>query len=220
MVTWAGALVETRGRADLAAVAAKHRIELIDVDVSAPWLLIHCNVNFAHLNPPQFAEALSRELHTTVIGFFLQSSASVEEIQHWEEGRLVRKLEYTADAGGWIINLGSAQGWEPSYFFPENAGVEEGQDWPLNLHDELTDEDLARYRRARDQKDASAIMDLLSAGSPWSILRLFDHFGVDPKKPGARFTPPANWKPWLIAAGIVAFLIAAVVLGALFPLPR
>src|SRR6187549_1718126 len=107
MVTWAGALVETRGRDDLPALVAKHRIELADYDASAPWLLVWSGVNFAHLTPPRFIEALSRELHAQVIGFFLQSTASVEEIQHFGDGKLVRKLEYSHDQGGWITQFGS-----------------------------------------------------------------------------------------------------------------
>lgn len=215
MTTWAGALVETRGQADLASIAARHRIALVDFAATAPWLLVHADVNRASLNPPRFAEELSRELQTTVIGFFLQSTASVEQIEHWEDGRLLRKLEYSGDGGGWITQQGSPQLWESAYFFAEDEGTDEGENWPHNLGDELTDEDLARYERARDQKDATPIMDLLSGGSSWSIHRLCKHFSVDPNKPGARFTPPTNWKPRLILAGIVALFIAMFLLGAL-----
>jgi hypothetical protein len=215
MTTWAGALVETRGRGELAALAARHRIALVDFDAMAPWLLVQVDVNFANLNVPGFAEELSRELHTNVVGFFLQSTASIEQIEHWQDGRLLRKLEYSGDEGGWIRQQGSPQTWESAYFFEEGEGTNEGETWPNNLRDELTDEELDRYERARDRKDATPIMDLLSGGSPWSIHRLCTHFGVDPDKPGARFTPPTNWKPRLIAAGIVVFLIGAFLLGAL-----
>jgi hypothetical protein len=215
MTTWAGALVETRGREDLAGIFAKHRITLADYDPTLPWLLIDVDVNFAHLNPPKFAEELSNELHARIIGFFLQSTASVEQIEHWEDGRLLRKLEYSADEGGWLTQFGSQQPWEPAYFFADDEGVEEGENWPLNLGDEVTDEELARYKRAREQKDAAPIMDLLSGGSAWSIHRLCAHFGVDPAKPGARFTPPTNWKPRLIRAGVILLFVGMSLLGAL-----
>lgn len=217
MATWAGALVETRGRGrdELAAIFAQHRITLADYDTTLPWLLVDVHINFAHLNPPKFAEKLSSELHTNVLGFFLQSTASVEQLEHWQNGQLLRKLEYSADEGGWITQFGSQQAWEPAYFFADDEGIEEGENWPLNLGDELSDEALARYKRAREQKDAAPIMDLLSGGSAWSIHRLCEHLGVNPSQPGARFTPPTNWKPRLILAGIILLFVGMFLMGAL-----
>jgi hypothetical protein len=209
MATWAGALVKTGGCGDLAAIAANHRITI--EKPTTPWLLVQAD---AGLYPPPFAEALSRELKTTIIAFFLQSAASVEQVEHWESGRLVRKLEYSGDGGGWITQEGSPQAWEAAYFFAEDEGTGDAEKWPHNLGDELTDDEIARYERAKQRGDATSIMDLVSGGSAWSIHRLCAHFGVDAAEPGARFSPPTSWRSRLIALAIVAFLVGLVLVGA------
>ena len=208
MTTWTGAIVETKDRADLTAVLARHRITL--KGGPAPWTLVHGNVNLASLRPPAFAETLSRQLHATVVGFFLQSTASVEEIEHWEDGKLLRKLAYTGDGGGWVAREGTPQGWEGAYFFPAKTYAVDGSVWPPNLRDELTDDDLARYGHARASRDPSTIMDLLFGGSPDAIGRLIRYFGVDPSRPGAIYVPPTNWKPWAIAAAVVTVFLGAI----------
>ncbi len=213
MTTWAGAIVETRGRADFPALAALHRITV--TGAVTPWVLVQGDVTFAALGPPVFAEALSRELQGTVLAFFVQSTASVEQLEHWEKGQLVRKLQYTGDAGGWVTRQGTPQAWESVYFFADDEGTAEDMAWPLNLGDELSDEQLARYERARVAKDASGILDLLQGGSVWQLHRLCEHYGLDPGKPGARYTPPRSWKPWLLAAAVLAFLGGMVLLAAL-----
>jgi hypothetical protein len=213
MSTWAGAIVETHDRADFAAVAAKYRIA-ISGDVT-PWILVEGETNFASLCPPAFAEALSRELQCTVIAFFLQSTASVEEVEHWDNGKLLRKLQYSHDGGGWLTHSGTPQAWEPKYFFADDEGTREGATWPSNLGDEVTDEEIARYERARAANDATAILDLLSGGSARGIHRLCKHFGVRPDAAGARYTPATSWKPRIILAAIVLFFVGMVLLGAL-----
>jgi hypothetical protein len=211
MATWAGALVKTGGGGDFAAIAVKHRIAI--AERVGPWLLVQAD---AGLHPPRLAEDLSRDLQSTVIAFFVQSAASVEQIEHWENGRLLRKLEYSGDGGGWITQDGAPQAWEAAYFFAEDRGTGEGQEWPHNLGDELGEEDIARYERAKKQGDATSIMDLVSGGSAWPLHRLCAHFGVDPDRPGARVTaPPTRWRPRLIVLAILAFLVGMFLLGAL-----
>ncbi len=75
MTTWAAALVKASGNGELATTAAHHGIAIIDA--GTPWLLVQVDVNFGSLHPPKFEEALSRELQTTVIAFFLQRDAIV-----------------------------------------------------------------------------------------------------------------------------------------------
>ena len=58
-------------------------------------------------------------------------------------------------------------------------------------------------------------MHLLSAGDAWSIERLLRQFGVDPKKPGAHYTPPKNRKPMLLFAGVIVFLVVSALFGVL-----
>lgn len=212
MGTWVGAIVETHGRADFPAIAAKHRIAA--PEAVKPWVLVDGYFGLSTLVPPLFAEALSRDLQGTVIAFFVQETASVEQIEHWENGQLMRKLEHS-DSGGWVTQQGTPRDWEPVYFFAEDEGTAEGQKWPLNLDDELTDEELARYNRARAQRDASGIMDLLRGGSAWQLERLCAHFGLNPRQPDARYTPPKTWKLQIIVAAIIVFLVGSFLLGIL-----
>ncbi len=213
MSTWAGAIVDTRGSSEFATVAAKYRI-VVTREVT-PWVLVECDTNFASLCPPVFAEALSRELQTTVIAFFLQTAASVEDVEHWEHGKLLRKLQYSQDGGGWITHSGSAQAWEPQYFFADDEGAAGDANWPSNLDEGATDEEIARYGHARAANDATAILDLLSGGSARGIHRLCKQFGVSPDAAGGRYTPPTNWRLRIIVAAIALFFVGLFLLGAL-----
>ncbi|MBK6919948.1 MAG: hypothetical protein IPH07_21300 [Deltaproteobacteria bacterium] len=211
MSTWIGAIIDGAPPAELRAAAARHRI-VLDVE-DQPRLLVQAEVRLGALGLPPFAKAISEELGCTVLAFAVQTAASVEEIEQWESGRLVRKLQYAADQGGWITREGEPQPWESTYFFADEEGTEEGKSWPGNLGDEITDEDLARYDRARAARDASGIMDLLSGGSAGSIDRLCRDFGVDPRRPGGIYRPPTNWKPRIVIAAIVLALVGAFILG-------
>jgi hypothetical protein len=213
MATWVGAIVETLGRADFSKIVADHRIAIHGP--LTPWVLIETEVKLSSLGLPAFAETLSRELRSSVIGFALQTTASVEQIEHWNDGQLVRKLDYVGDEGGWITQAGKPQEWEREYFFASDESTAEGAKWPLNLGDELTEEERARYHRAKAAGDASSIMDLLTAGSGWGLRRLCGHFGVDPERPAARYTPPPNWKLRIVAIAVAAFLGGMWLLGAL-----
>lgn len=211
MATWIGALVETRDHADLAALLAEHHIEM--VGPSAPWILVHCDAGLSHLHLPDFAEALSLKLDASVIGFLVQTTGGVEQIEHWQAGKLVRKLEYSGDAGGWVTQAGTPQPWERAYFFAEDESTAEDGTWPSNLGDELTDDERARYECARAAQDASGIMDLLVGASLWPLQRLCRHFGVDPCQPAAQNFPRKSWKPRVVLAAVAVFLAGMLLLG-------
>jgi hypothetical protein len=215
MSTWAGAIVENRGRADFVDVCALHGIT-VEGPVT-PWVLVECDVGFSSLHPPAFAESLSRALDGAVIAFFMQTAASVEQLEHWDRGRAVRRLTYSGDEGGWIVREGEPRAWEPVFFFGDGEGVGEGEEWPLNLGDELSDEDLARYQRARAARDAGPVLDLLSGGSVWPLFRVCTHLGVDPKHPGGRYRVQRRSRPWLLLLG-VAVLVGALILMMRHPL--
>ncbi|WP_394831579.1 hypothetical protein LVJ94_34205 [Pendulispora rubella] len=216
MATWAGAIVETCGQRDFASITAKYGVTVTG-DVT-PRLLIEGDLRITRgLGPPIFAEALSRDLQGTVIAFFVQTGASVAQIEHWEKGELVRKLEHweAEDRAGWGTQTGTPQVWEASYFFDDGEGTADDARWPSNLRDELTDDEMARYEHARAMKDASSILDLLSDGSPRSIRRLCLHFGVDPDTPGARYTPPPSWRLRIVVAAVAALFVGAILAAAL-----
>lgn len=212
MSTWVGALVETKQRKDLAPLLAKHGITLSGE--AGAWLLVQpTSLRIGHLGPPPMAETLSRELDTRVIAFALQTTASVEELEVWESGRRVRHL--ACSEGEWTTFEGAAQAWEGAYFFADGQGVDGEEEWPDNLRDEVTDEELARYRKARKKRDASTVMDMLLGGSADGLLRLCVHLGVDPDEPGAGYDLPKSHNPRLVVAAIVVFLIGMFVLGML-----
>lgn len=204
MSTWAGAIVETRSESDLRKVAQAHQITI--ESVQSGWQLIDSKVGMTNLNTPRFAESLSRELQATVIGFFQQTSASVQLIEHWEKGALLRKLAYSGDQGGWITQEGAQQEWEPLFFFVKGEGIGAGQAWPLNLADDITENEKTRYESAQALQNPSQVMDLLGEGS---IQRVCAHFGVDPEKPNARFSPSRSQRRSMLMVALIA-LIALV----------
>jgi hypothetical protein len=209
--TWIGALVETRGRRDLAEVAAKHGIVVTRAE--GPWLLVEGEVALGSLGLPAFAQELSRDLGASVIAFAIQTTASVEELEQWTDGQRVRRLAYSGDAGGWEPPQGTPQPWEPAFFFAEEESTAVGATWPGNLTDELSGDDIARYERARDGRDAAPVLDLLSGGSVWPLRRLCAHLGVDPDAPGGRYSPPKNRRGLLVVVAIAVFLVGMVLLG-------
>src|SRR5215471_2633140 len=115
MATWQGALVYATDFDRLISVAPRHRIAVSGAP--APWILIEVEPQLGRLGPPSFTQSLSRDLDTTVIAFFVQSSVSNERIEHWSAGKLLRELEYHLDGGGWIADRGAPQSWEQAYFF-------------------------------------------------------------------------------------------------------
>lgn len=203
MATWIGVIVEGASAEQLVPYANALGIEF-EVPSDGPFL-IHVAPRFSLLHPPKFAEAMSKKLDCTVVAFFVQTAASVESIEHWERGDLKRELTYSADDGGWLVQKGEAQSWEAAYFFAEDEGTGDGQKWPLNLDDELSDSDLERYNTARNTRDASPVMDLLHAGSVWGVYRLCQLYGVNPDKPHGTLHPPKSKAPLVILLIIALF---------------
>jgi hypothetical protein len=158
---------------------------------------------------------MSRELQTSVVAFFIQTAASNERVEHWEQGRLVRELEYAGDGGGWIAQSGTPQRWESSWFFSEDESTAEGSPWPLNLREDISEDDIRRYERARAAGDVTQVISLLVGGSTSSVERMCRFFGVDPRSPGARYRSSTSWRLRLVASAVILFLVGAFVLGAL-----
>lgn len=196
MGTWAGAIIETQGRADFAAIAARHGV-VVHGEVG-PWALVACNLNLASGHPPPFAGPLSRDLGGDVLGVFFQGALGVEQLEQWHKGELVRSLSLAPD-GAWE-QRGTPQSWEVPFFFGDQHAPEAGEHWPSSLRRGLSDADLERARRAWAEKTPGAVLDLFAGGD---FNALWDHFGVDGARPVAHFTPPTNWKPWAIAAVVV-----------------
>ncbi len=207
MSTWQGAIVRVDDVERLVALAGRYRITLSAP--AGPWLLIDAPPQLGRLGPPPFAWALSRELATCVIGFFLQTTDSTERIEQWENGELVRELEYLRDDEGWSARQGAPQSWERAYFFSDEEGTAPDQRWPSNLRDEITTEDIARYETARVSGSAEPVMDLLSGGS---ITRLCEFHGVDLKSPAGHYTPKRNWRVQGTVLAIALGFAGAIVL--------
>lgn len=208
MTTLQGAIVRLNDAERFRELAARCHIAV--TDASQPWVLIDVAPQLGKLGPPPFAALLSRELDTSVLAFFLQTTVSNERVEHWQGGQLVRALEYYFDGGGWISREGEPQDWEAAYFFAEDEGTGEGERWPFNLGDEVSDDDVLRYNAARLARCAGPVMDLLMGGDIW---RLCAFHGVDPTRPGAHYQTPPNWRVLGWALLILALLVAAVVLG-------
>ena len=208
MSTLQGALVRVENADGFREVAARHRI--IVTEVSGPWVLVEVAPQLGKLGPPPFAQSLSRGLNTPVIAFFVQTTVSNERIEHWESGRLVRELEYYMDGGGWIAQSGEPQEWEGAYFFSENKGTGPNDEWPSNLGDEVSADDIRRYEEARSKRTAGPVMDLLMGGD---VMRLCKFYGVDIAHPGAQYTPAKNWRVLGLVLFIVALFVGALVLG-------
>lgn len=210
MATWQGALIhaESVERERLREVAERFRI--VVSSRSGPWLLIDVEPRLGKLGPPPFAREVSKDLNTSVIAFFLQTTVSSERIEHWVNGELVRELEYYQEGGGWTAQSGTPQAWEGDYFFCDEEGTGDTETWPSTLSDEVSDEDIARYEEARAKRAPDLAMDLLSGGS---IARLCRFYGVDPNRPSGYYKAPPNWRVAGTLIGFVLFLFAAGVLG-------
>ncbi|MFK7989792.1 MAG: hypothetical protein AB8I08_27485 [Sandaracinaceae bacterium] len=214
MGSWVGAFVETRGAADLREVLAVQDVE-IHGEASGEWLYVTAEISLASLEPPAFAEAVSRALGGRVVAFFLQSTASVEEIVCFKAGEQVRRLLYEEDT--WVASDGTPQDWEPDYFFAEDEGTGPDEAWPMALYDEVSPADQARYEEARRTGDAASVLDLLHVGSGHGLRRLCTRWGVKPDAPHATYRPPANarlrWKVHAVWVGVALFFAFMAWLG-------
>jgi hypothetical protein len=184
MGTWIGTIIETAGHADFWDVARKHGIEGSMQDVPT-YALIECDGVDGSF---RLAEAISRELGTTAIGFAVQTNADVHEVRVFSKGTAIRGLAYTRDHGGWVQIEGTPQPWERVYFFDEAASTasDDPSRWPDMLWDEMSEEDVARYEAARRGGDASAVMDLMHPSSTAPMHRVCATFDVRPDRPHGR----------------------------------
>lgn len=189
MGTWVAAIVKTRERSDFWDVASTLGIEQVEPSTPA-HALINC---FDFQASVRLAEKLSRELSTTSLGFVAQTSADVHELQVFEDGRCIRQLCYSRDGGGWLEIHGTPQAWERVYFFDDNSSTTADGRWPDMLHDELSDEDIVRYEKARLAGDPSKVMDLLHPSSMSPMLRVCASFGIKPERSSGRWRKPSLW---------------------------
>jgi hypothetical protein len=105
MSTWVGAIIETVGRTDFWDVARKHGVDATTQDIPK-YVLIDCDVGFDFDASVRLAEAMSRDLGTTAIGFVVQTTADVHEVHAFSKGTAIRQLAYLRDNDGWCGSRG------------------------------------------------------------------------------------------------------------------
>ncbi|MFN7135588.1 MAG: hypothetical protein ACK4N5_26185 [Myxococcales bacterium] len=192
MSTWLALIVETNGRPDFWEVAAKHHIGPAASGVPARALIECPWVANADL-PLVLAEALSRELGSTALGFAAQTTADVYRLHAFTRGARVRKLDYSRDEGGWLAIEGTPQPWEPAFFFdPGGSTTDDGAAWPDMLDDELTDEKIAAYESARAKGDPGPVMRHLSPSSTMPLIRICEWYGLAGDAPHGRVGKPRS----------------------------
>ncbi len=197
MATWVALIVETRGRTDFWALAARHGVQPKSPDASVPsHALIDCPAGGDWELPLRLAESLSRELSGYALGFAIQTNSDVHVHHAFASGERVRRLDYSRDEGGWTAVEGRVQPWERLYFFdPQGSTTDEGAPWPDMLDDELTDEELARYEEARRSGDPSRAMELFNPSSTFPMIRVCESFGLKPDAPTGEWRKPSGfWK--------------------------
>lgn len=195
--------------------AFNREMEAYGVAVHRPasgWVFVESAAQLGNLGPLVFSKELSSALKTEIIDIAIQTTASVEEIIHWDTGELRRKLLFEGDGDGWVTQEGQPQEWESSYFFSDDEGTAKGEEWPRTLPDEVSEEDIARYNAAKATGDASRILDLLWEGS---VERIFEHYGVDFGSPVATYSPSRAGQPGVWVAAFFFLMIAAIVVGAI-----
>jgi hypothetical protein len=184
MGTWVGAIVETGGRADFWDVARKHGIDATTKDVPA-YALFDFGYEFQAAS--RLAEALSKDLGSTAIGFVVQTTADVHELYAFKNGAAIRRLGYARDGEGWAIVEGTPQPWERVYFFDDAPyRFDDEGPWPEMLWDDISDEDIARYESARQAGDASPVLGLMHPSSTAPMHRVCGIFEVRPDIPHGR----------------------------------
>ena len=188
MSTWVGTIVETAGRADFWDLARKHGIDGTTKEIPK-YVLVECDVGGDVHASVRLAEALSRDVGATAIGFVVQTTADVHEIHAFSKGAAIRRLAYSRDNDGWVQVEGTPQPWERAYFFDDAASTasDDADRWPDMLWDELSEEDVARYEAARRQGDASSVMDLMHPSSTLPMIRVCESFDVQVDPPLGRW---------------------------------
>jgi hypothetical protein len=185
MSTWVAAIVETRGRPDFWDVARGIGVESTKKDVP-PYVVISCDASFDMTAVFTLSKDLSAALATTVIGFVIQTGVDTHFTHVYRDGVLIRRLEYEREGDHWIAVEGTAQPWEPAYFFGKELGEE---DWPDMLWDEISDADLARYQKARTAGAIGDAIDLIHPSSTAPMHRVCERLGI----PGG--TASGTWSP-------------------------
>lgn len=200
MSTWVGAIIETAGRGDFWDVARKHGVDGTTQEIPK-YVLVECDVGGDFHASVRLAEAMSRDLGATAIGFVVQTNADVHEVHAFSNGVALRRLAYSRDDDGWVQVEGTPQAWERAYFFDDAASTSDSDRWPDVLWDDMSDEDVARYEAARLAGDASSVMDLMHPSSPVPMHRVCATFGVQPDRPLGRWTKKRSFLSRLFARG-------------------
>lgn len=192
MSTWVGAIVETRGRADFWELARKHGVDGATQEIPK-YVLVDCDSGFDFHASVRLAEALSKDVGATAIGFVVQTTADVHELHAFSNGIAIRRLAYSRDGGGWMQTDGTPQSWERAYFFDSEGSTasEEVGPWPDMLWDEMPETDVARYEAARRVGDATSVMDLMHPSSTAPMHRVCASLGVRPDRPLGRWKKPS-----------------------------
>jgi hypothetical protein len=184
MSTWLGVIVETGGRADFWEIAQKHGVEATAQDVPR-YVLIDCGHDVQATS--RLAEAMSKDLGATAIGFVVQTTADVHEVYAFEKGAAIRRLGYSRDGEGWEVVEGTPQPWERAYFFDDAPySFDDDGPWPDMLWDDISKQDIARYEAARQAGDASSVLQLFHPSSTAPMQRVCTYFSVEPAHPHAR----------------------------------
>ena len=193
MATWVAAIVETRARADFWEVARRYGVQPSKSSVPG-YALIDCDVGSDFEASFRLAEALSREMSATALGFVVQTTADVHEMHAYRRGTGVRHLGYNRDEGGWTLVEGQPQSWESAYFFDDGSTTAgEGGRWPDMLFDELSDADIERYEKAKREGAAALALDLLHPSSTLPMIRVCEFFGIEADQPAGRWKKPSLW---------------------------
>lgn len=181
MATWTACIVETRGRLDFWKLASAHGVARLDPGVPIPaFALLECD---GFERPMTLARDLSRALGASALGFLAQTVSDAYYVHAFVSGTCVRRLEYSRDDGDWLTVEGTPQPWEAAFFFGPDDEVDE----------ELSPEDAARFEAARRAGDPTPIIELVRLSSTQPLMRVCEHFGIEPDAPVGRWTKPSLW---------------------------
>jgi hypothetical protein len=180
MGTYLGVIADTGERADFWALMRAHRVQQLIGEVP-PRVLIDCWEKGwpAFDAAPRLARELSRALARPCIAVAAQTISSVLDVRAFDGGAEIRTLLH-CDPEGWTRVEGAAQPWEAAMLFDDAAEP-----------DEASAEDLERYRSARKAGQPAQVLDLLQPDHLGPVERLCAHFGLDPRRPSARWRKPS-----------------------------
>jgi hypothetical protein len=178
MATFLAVIAETGERADFWTIATMQRVEPL-TDGVPRHVLINCwEKGWPDFKaPPRLARDLARALARPCIAIAVQTVSSVLDVRVFDGGAETRVLQH-GDAEGWRVE-GAAQPWEAALLFHAAQP------------DDLSDEDLERYRSARAAGDPASVLDLLWPDHLGPVERLCAHFALDPLCPSARWRKPS-----------------------------